>query len=86
MKVKTISQLLDIVETINKVHDAENIRLEIRVDDIENDEDIREFARQYNFVYHEPCEEIPRVWTSLYIGNIECTIFGVSKEVTITFN
>lgn len=86
MKIKTISQLLDVVEAINKIHDAENIKIEIRVDGIESDEDIKQLARQEHFQYHEPCVEIPKVWAIVQLGNVECSIFGVSKEVNITFN
>ena len=86
MKIKTIEQVLDLVQTLNKVHDSENVRIDLRITGIESDEDIKKLAVQEKSVWHTPCAELPYVWAGIKLGNIDCTIIGVEKKVNVTFN
>ena len=84
MKITTIDQVLNLAETLNKVYEAENTTIDITVKGIESDEDLKQFAKQENGSYFEPCTDLPWYWCSVQLGNINFHVRGVSK--TITFN
>ena len=84
MKITTIDQVLDLAETLNKVYEATNVTTEIRIKDIESDEDIRALAKLMKGNSFEPCEEIPYVWCSVQLGNIRAYVQGISKKVIKT--
>ena len=73
MKITTITQVLNLAETLNKVYEATNIsHHEITINGIESTEDLKAIAKQENGNFWEADNSIADYnWCCVTLGKIE---------------
>ena len=84
MKLKTIEEVLNLAEYLNEIVN-ENVKIQVFVEGIESDADIKKLTIQEKGHWFDPSQEIPCFWGSVSLGNHNFIIKGKSKEIKIIY-
>ncbi len=69
MKLKTIDEVLDLAESLNKLM-ADNVEMTIDVSGIENVDDIKLICNQERGDFFEPCDSLDYHWCYVKIDKV----------------
>ena len=84
MKIRTIEEVLNLADYLNEITN-ENVKMDIFIDGIESDVDIKKLAIQEKGNWFEPSQDLPYWWANVKLGNYHFIIKGKSKEIKITY-